>query len=165
MLHLPGARSVHSCGGCHAASGTARLDQGTQLACALSDPQRCAPSSCCCAARMQWHIHQLTPRYDQQCWPICLHARGSRTKYTNTIPGVISEKDLRNDKCEPKTERRHGKCGQDDHSLLNFGYSPLQVFQLSLIRARHHHCSRPTKLPIVYRFLPKSLDPITVCVQ
>jgi hypothetical protein len=51
-----------------------------------------------------------------------------------------------NDKCEPKTERRHGKCGQGDHSPLKFGYSPLQVFQLSLIRARHHHCSRPTKL-------------------
>ena len=51
-----------------------------------------------------------------------------------------------NDKCEPKTERRHGKCGQDDHSPLNYGYSPLQVFQLALIRARHRHCSRPTKL-------------------
>ena len=61
-------------------------------------------------------------------------------------PAVISEKDLMNDKCEPKTERRHGKCGQDDHSPLNYGYSPLQVFQLALIRARHRHCSRPTKL-------------------
>jgi len=69
---------------------------------------------------------------------------GSRTKYTNTIPPL--EKNLINDKCEPKTERRHGKCGQGDQSPFKFGYSPLQVFQLSLIRARHHHCSRPTKL-------------------
>ena len=61
-------------------------------------------------------------------------------------PAVVSEKDLINDKCEPKTERRHGKCGQGDQSPFKFGYSPLQVFQLSLIRARHHHCSRPTKL-------------------
>jgi hypothetical protein len=61
-------------------------------------------------------------------------------------PAVISEKDLINDKCEPKTERRHGKCGQGDQSPFKFGYSPLQVFQLSLIRARHHHCSRSTKL-------------------
>jgi hypothetical protein len=66
-----------------------------------------------------------------------------RSQIHQRNPAVISKKDLMNDKCEPKTERRHGKCGQGDHSPLKFGYSPLQVFQLSLIRADHHHCSRP----------------------
>jgi hypothetical protein len=63
----------------------------------------------------------------QQCCRSVLHASGSGT---NTLSNLadISEKDLVNDKCEPKTERRYSKCGQCDHSPLKFGYSPLQVF-------------------------------------